>query len=316
LGAIYSSFDAISVPGAWIRRGVWLTIGSFDGVHRGHQALIRRLVETAHNAGDPAIVVTFWPNPAVVLRNIQGAFYLSTLEERESHLNDLGVDRVVTLNFDRNLAALSAADFMMRIKEHLGIHHLLVGENFALGRGREGNLARLEEIGRELDYSVEVFLPLALGEKVISSSLLRSSLSEGAVDQVAEGLGRNYAVSGEVIHGDGRGHQLGIPTANLSASPDKMMPGTGVYAGWAFVDNRRWMAVANIGYRPTFEEVITTARLEAHLIDFHEDLYGRTMQFEFVRRLRGEQRFPSIQLLLAQIEGDIQSARTILDEEG
>jgi riboflavin kinase/FMN adenylyltransferase len=314
LGAIYSSFDAIPVPGAWISHGTWATIGSFDGVHLGHQALIQRLVAAAHHAGQPAIVVTFWPNPAVVLRNIQGPFYLNSPQERESLLYGLGVDRVITLSFDRSLASLSATDFMQHLKEHLGVRHLLIGQNFALGRGREGNPVRLEEIGRELDYSIEVFPHLALGEKVVSSSVLRSHLFEGAVDLAAQGLGRYYAVSGEVIHGDGRGHSLGIPTANLPTSPEKMLPGIGVYAGWAIVDNQSWKAVANIGYRPTFEDIMSTARLEVHLIDFQGDLYGRTMRFEFAMRLRGEQRFPSIQLLLSQIEQDIQSARSVLDE--
>lgn len=309
---IFPTLESVILPGAWLDRGSWLTIGSFDGVHLGHQTLIRRLVKTAHEQQAPALVLTFWPHPVVVLRGLNGPFFLTDPEERASLLGKLGVDRVITLAFTHDLAGLSAFDFMQMLKESLGLAHLTVGYDFALGRGREGNLARLEEIGQQLKYTVEAVAAKSVDGKVVSSSGLRSYLAEGAVDRVAQGLGRYYQIAGEVVHGDGRGHGLGIPTANLTIPPGRLLPAVGVYAGWARVGDQRLKAVTNIGYRPTFEPQAVEARVETHLIDFDQDLYGRTVQLEFVTRLRGEQRFASISALLAQIEADIQAAREVL----
>ena len=309
---IHASLDEVALAEAWRARGPWLTIGSFDGVHLGHQVLIRRLVESAHEVQSPALVLTFWPHPAVVLRDLQGPFYLTDPEERVSLLESLGVDRVITLTFDRNLAALSAAEFMSKLTEMLSLRSLVVGYNFALGHGREGNIPRLQELGNQLGYTVDTVPPQTVEGVVVSSSGLRSLLSEGKVEKVAQGLGRWYKISGEIVHGDGRGHSLGIPTANLAVSADKLIPAVGVYACWGWVGGQRCKAVTNIGFRPTFETQQLTLRVETHLMDFDQDLYGRNLELEFVARLRGEQRFATIQALLAQIEQDILSARALL----
>jgi riboflavin kinase / FMN adenylyltransferase len=312
---IHASLDEVGLAEAWLASGTWLTIGSFDGVHLGHQVLIRRLVETAHAAHSPALVLTFWPYPAVVLRNLIGPYYLTDPEERETLLERLGVDQVITISFDRELANLSAAEFMTQLTERLSLRRLVVGYNFALGHGREGNIERLQELGEQLGYSVETIPPQAVDAKVVSSSGLRSFLADGEVGKVAQGLGRWYRVSGEIVHGDGRGHGLGIPTANLAAPAEKLLPAVGVYACWAWVDGYRRKAVTNIGFRPTFESQELALRIETHLLDFDQDLYGHPLQMDFVARLRGEQRFPSVQALLAQIEEDIRLARGILQEE-
>ncbi len=304
------------MPGAWLPGGTWLTIGSFDGVHRGHQELIRRLVSGAHAEGEPAVVVTFYPHPSVVLKGIRGPFYLTSPAERAAILSDLGVDGVVTLEFNLEMAALSARDFMGRLKDGLNIHHLWVGNNFALGRGREGDVKALTDLGGELGYQVDIISPVQVGDQLISSTQIRAWLAEGAVNRVNAGLGRWFRLTGQVIHGDGRGKTIGIPTANLDLWEQRALPANGVYAVYGMVDGIRRPGVANIGLRPTFETKADRPRLEVLLLDYSADFYGQEMSVDFIARLRGEQRFSSVDALLAQIEQDKMEARKALAEEG
>jgi riboflavin kinase / FMN adenylyltransferase len=292
--------------------GAWLAIGSFDGVHRGHQELISQMVAAAHAAGDPAVAITFFPHPIVVLRGLQGPIYLSDPQERADLLGRLGLDAVITLTFDKALANLTALDFMTLLKEKLAFHQLWIGQNFVLGHGREGDVNRLRQLGEQLNYSVHVVTPVTIADQLVSSSQIRTWLAEGNVEQVKEGLGRRYALSGPIVHGDGRGKGLGIPTANIDYWSERVAPSSGVYACWAEVDNQRIPAVASQGYRPTFEPVAKVSRLEAHLLDFHQDLYGRQMRLEFVARLRAELKFPSVESLMVQIYQDIDDARRLL----
>jgi riboflavin kinase/FMN adenylyltransferase len=302
----YHSLEGVSLA------NTWLTIGSFDGVHRGHQEIIRQLVTGAHKASTTSVAVTFHPHPAVVLGKRSNPLFLTTPEERATLLGALGVDVVVTYPFDTATSQLSARDFMARLHQHLGLRRLLVGKDFALGRGREGNVDRLSALGQEFGYSVEVISPIMNGDVVISSSQIRSILLEGDVEYAARLLGRRYTINGQVVHGDDRGKSLGIPTANLSVWADRTIPKAGVYVCRARVDGDYWGAVTNIGVRPTFENLPVPPRIEAHLLDFDNDIYERQIGLEFVARLRDEQRFPDIQSLIQQIHTDIQRAREIL----
>ncbi len=308
----FASIYDVEVPKSWRHKGAWLSIGTFDGVHLGHQALVRRLVLTAHADHAPAVLVTFFPHPAVVLRGQRGPYYLTSPEERSALLDDLGVDGTILLTFNRELASLTAFEFMSQIKAKIGVSQLLVGYNFALGRGREGDLPALKQIGEKLGYQLQVIPPIEAAGMVVSSSQIRSSLAEGAVDRAAQALGRWFAVKGRVTHGEGRGRSLGIPTANLELWDEQALPSIGVYAGWAWVGEQRREAVINIGVRPTFEAQPVSPRVEAHLLDFDQDLYERDLRLEFVSRLRNEQRFSSIEMLLGQIRLDIEAARTQL----
>jgi riboflavin kinase / FMN adenylyltransferase len=316
LAQFISSIVEVKCPESWRQRGTWLSIGSFDGVHRGHQALIHNLVSGSHAENKPAILVTFFPHPASVLRNQHGPYYLTTLDERENLTNQFGVDEVITLSFSREIASISAFDFMSLLKEKLNLQCLLVGYNFALGRGRQGDLASLEQIGKQIGYHLQIIPPFEIGKVIISSSQIRTWLAEGDVGKAAEGLGRPYSMSGKVIHGDGRGHLLGFPTANLEIWPEKAVPSTGVYACWTWLGDRRWPAVVNIGYRPTFETHPVIPRLEAHLLDFQGDLYGKNLSLDFVAFIRGEQPFKSPELLKKQVELDKQHAQILLDTAG
>ena len=302
----YTSLEQLPPPASW------LTIGSFDGVHRGHQEIIRNLVEGAHRQDAQAVVLTFFPHPSEVLRGQENPFYLTTPVERANVMESLGVDVVISLPFTRDLANVPAFDFVSELKRKLNLQHLLVGYNFTLGRNREGDVPTLKRLADLFDYTLEVFQPITWEGEVVSSSLVRARLAAGEVRKAAELLARNYCVTGVVVPGDGRGRPMGIPTANLAVWPKWMLPANGVYAAWANAAGEGRAAVVNIGQRPTFETTPVPVRLEAHLLDFDRDLYGEEIGIEFVERLRDEIRFSSGEALVAQIHQDIQAARGIL----
>ncbi len=290
----------------------WTTIGSFDGVHRGHLVILDHLVKGAHANGLPAAVVTFYPHPVVVLRDLQGPFYLTTPDERAALLADLGVDHVITLPFSHEFAEMTAENFMTLLSDHLRLSRLVVGNNFALGRGRSGDIHILRHLGEGLGYEVDVVQPAMVNDQMISSTRIRELIIQGQVGEAAALLGRWYRVGGKVVHGDGRGRLIGIPTANVSFWPEQIIPERGVYACLAWIHHQAFPAVTNIGLRPTFEADNTVARIETHLLDFHEDLYDMDLQLDFVKFLRPEKRFPSADALIEQIHTDIQNAREVL----
>lgn len=300
------SVDGVNLQSSWI------TVGTFDGIHLGHQAIIRELVSGAKRAGLPSVVITFHPHPAVILRKRDRSFYLTNPEERAELLGDLGVDFVVSYPFTTEVSEMSARQFIDQLYSHLNFEKLIVGFNFALGKGREGDVATLTRFGESYGFSVQSVAPVTNGGEVISSSQIRLSLADGDVDRVAKFLGRHYRLSGPVIPGDGRGRLIGIPTANIDVWVEQALPKAGVYACTAHALGQKWNAVANIGYRPTFESAQVQPRVEAHLLDFKENLYSETISLDFVKRLRDERRFESAEDLVTQIHQDIATAREIL----
>jgi riboflavin kinase/FMN adenylyltransferase len=210
------------------------------------------------------------------------------------------------------VSEMSAGDFMARLKDHLGLSHLLIGYDFALGKGREGNAGRLSELGRELGYSVTVIDAVSDESGVISSTEIRKLVSVGSVDAVANLLGRPYALSGHVIHGDGRGRKLNIPTANIHYPESKLLPANGIYACRARLGADLYAAATNVGFNPTFTPDKRTVNVEAHILDFDRDLYGQELELEFIARLRDELKFDSVDALLAQIHADIEQTREII----
>ncbi len=301
----YESLDSVEIENAW------LTIGSFDGVHLGHQEILGRVVEGARQEKSPAVAITFFPHPAVVLGKRQQAWYLNTPQERAELIGGYGADVVVMHPFTKEVAQQTADEFMQRLVRHLGLRRLIVGPDFALGRGREGNVQRLTELGKVYGYTLEVMPTVKNGDVVISSSLIRNKLNDGEVDQAARYLGRPYRISGEVVRGDARGKALGIPTANLAVWAERTIPKAGVYVCRASISGRSFVAVTNIGVRPTFEQAPVSPRVEAHLLDFDGDIYGTELKLDFLNRLRDEQRFPNVQALVEQIHADIAQARQL-----
>jgi riboflavin kinase/FMN adenylyltransferase len=287
-----------------------VTIGVFDGVHKGHQTLIRQLVEESHAAGQLAVVLSFHPHPDVFLRKIEGRYYLTTPEERAALLGEMGVDVVVTHPFNEDVRTMRAASFIEKLVKHLKMDLLRVGKDFALGYQREGNVTYLTELGQKLGYQLRP-IDLVENDGVISSSTIRQLLIEGNVEAAADLLGRSYCVGGEVVKGNQRGRTIGFPTANMAVWSEQVLPMNGVYAGWAWLGEERFMAVANLGVRPTFDG--TTLSLEPFLLDFDRDIYGQSLILSFEKRLRGEQKFAGLDALKAQLNQDIATGRSILE---
>jgi riboflavin kinase/FMN adenylyltransferase len=289
----------------------WLTIGVFDGVHRGHREIIQKLVRDAHAHHAPAVVLTFDPHPATVLtgREIR---CLTTPNERADLLAALGVDVVITQRFTPNLSTATALEYMTTLKKSLGLSHLLIGYDFALGKEREGSAARLTEIGLGLNYSVEIVSALSDESGVISSTEIRKLISTGNISEAAKLLGYRYRLGGEVIHGEGRGKTINFPTANVNYPKGKVIPPNGIYACWAHLGEKKFMAATNIGLNPTFTPERQIPSLEAYLLNFDRDIYGETMQLEFVTRLRDEIRYTSVDALIKQIHDDVDKTRAML----
>ncbi len=305
----------------------FLTIGNFDGLHRGHQALLQRLQSLAADAAQAGMtpppqtgLLIFDPHPLAVLRPESAPPLLTTPAERLAEAAKLGIDLGIIQPFTPELAQLEPAAFLRLLKEHLQLAVLVVGPDFALGRNRAGNIGMLRELGKTLGYQLQVVEPI-LGRDAsqVRSSLIRQLVSAGDVAGAVEMLGRYYAVQGEVVLGDQRGRQIGTPTANLQVSPQKLLPAYGVYATLTRVPSEHgeqiYPSVTNFGVRPTVDGL--HQRLETHLLDFplagqNDKLYGYTLTVEFVARLRAEQRFADLDALKAQIQADIAAARLIL----
>jgi len=292
-----------------------LAVGTFDGVHLGHQRLIRRLVEGARQEGLPAAVLTFEPHPLEVLRPGNGPRRLTLPEEKAAILAALGVDMLLVMRFDGALAGMEAAEFCRRVLEDmLRARQVWVGFSFTFGRGGRGTPADLRRWGQERGVRVEVLPPVRVGGRVVSSTAVREAVSRGAVGRARLMLGRPYGVTGRVVSGEGRGGTLGYPTANVAYHPGKVMPAPGVYAVCVRCGEGGpggyLPGVANFGSRPTFGG--GEPRLEVHLVGTCADLYGSSVEVAFWRRLRGEKRFPDAAALARQLEADTRRALAVL----
>ena len=312
------ALDALTLQNAW------LTIGIFDGVHRGHQEILKTLISGAHTAGEPAVVLTFDPHPAVVLGGKTDFKCLTTPDERLALLESAGVDVVITLAFGREFANQTAGEFMRHVSGAMGLRHLLIGYDTALGRGREGDAARLTELGKELGYTILMVPPMSDEKGVISSTRIRRYIASGQMSAAESDLGRYYDLTGPVIHGDGRGHRINVPTANIQAPAGKIIPLNGIYACWAWLENsnrgsdkgssagKKFPAATNVGVRPTFTPDLPAPAIEAHLLNFNRELYGQQVRLEFVEYIRPEEKFSSVEALVEQIHADIALTRKIL----
>lgn len=288
-----------------------VTIGNFDGVHLGHRAILDRVRQRAQELGGQAVAVTFNPHPVKVLRPEVNLPLLTTQEQKLKLLADAGLDAVVVLPFSLEFAALPAQDFVRQyFCERLRAREVVVGHDYCFGRGREGNIDLLREMGAVHGFTVQVVWAVEVQGAVVSSSLIRAMLRLGKVTEAARLLGRPYGVTGRVVQGKGRGAKLlGVPTANL-LTPNELLPACGIYAVWVRRGDAILPGVANIGTCPTFDN--SELSLEVHLLEFSGDLYDEALEIQFVTRLREEQRFPSLEALAAQIHADIVAARQAL----
>jgi riboflavin kinase/FMN adenylyltransferase len=295
--------------------GAAVTVGNFDGVHRGHQALVAAVVARARRSSGTAVVLTFDPHPARVLARDRAPAALTTPDQKHELLAALGVEVLVLLPFTTELAALAPEEFVDRVLVRaLQARHVAVGEGFRFGRGRSGDGALLARLGVELGFTFEALPPVLDGERPVSSSRVRDALAAGDVTSAERLLGRTYFVDARVVRGDGRGRTIGVPTANLE-SANEILPARGVYAGRLRLPEGSWHpAVVNRGLRPTFGG--ETETLEAHLLDFDGELYGAEVRLSFVARLREERRFPGQQALVSQIAEDVRQARALVSTTG
>ncbi|MEX2236837.1 MAG: riboflavin biosynthesis protein RibF [Dehalococcoidia bacterium] len=283
-----------------------ITIGVFDGVHRGHVHLIEQTRAAARELGCSAGVITLHPAPETVLHPERPTVYLTSLDERVELLRQHS-DWVAQVSFTSELAQISARDFVSILIEQAGLRCLVEGPGFAFGRRREGNMQYLGELGDELGFEVREASPLVEGGEVISSTLVRTALAAGEMERVASLLGRPFSLRGPVVRGAERGRTIGFPTANLAVGADRHLPPFGVYVTRSTVGGRTFPSVTNIGLRPTFEERLPT--VEAYLLDFEGDLYGQEMRLDILSRIRAEMKFEGLDELKAQIARDVESAR-------
>lgn len=287
-----------------------ITIGSFDGVHRGHAALIETMKQHARSKNATSVLVTLEPHPKLVLRPEAGLKLLSTLEERLELLAQQGLDYVVVFPFSAEQSKLRAREFVELLRNHLNLVEIICGPNFALGYKREGTIPVLRELGEELGFSVTVVEPHQFQEGIISSTRVRDLVAKGEVKAAAQLLGRYPILYGIVVHGDHRGRELGYPTANLDIPDKKMIPADGIYAVRVRLGDEWYDGAASIGVRPTFGG--GKRLVEVYLLDFSRWIYGEELKVFFVARLRDEEKFANIQALLDQMARDVENARGVL----
>lgn len=306
---VIQGWTKLAIPGAVA------TIGVFDGVHLGHQVLIRGVAERARALDLRSVAITFHPHPRSVVAPELPWEYICSLEERIARISELGVDLLIVLRFSPELAATPAEEFVARLVDHVPLRELHVGSGFVLGRGREGNVARLAALGHRWGFTVHTVPPVCLDGRPVSSTQIRQLVQAGRVDEAQRWLGRPFSLRGEVVAGEGRGRLLGFPTANLHLHPRQLLPADGVYAVRVRLPAvasclELQPALAYVGRRPTFgpgERVI-----ELHLLDFQGDLLGYELRADFVRRLRPDRAFPNAEALARQMAQDAAAARALL----
>ncbi len=290
-----------------------LTIGVFDGIHLGHKSLISLVKEEARRRGLLSGVVTFRDHPREVLGLQPQVPHLTTFAEKEKLLKDEGVDFIVSLSFTKELADMSAHEFVTYLRKYLRMRSLIIGPDFTLGKGKEGNADTLRALGEEMGFTVTVATPLKLNKDTVSSTAIRNALAAGEIEKANRMLGRPYSLKGRVTRGEARGATLGFPTANIEVSAKKILPADGVYATWAYVEGKPLHAMTNIGWRPTFGSKERT--IETFIPQYCGNLYGRELKIEIVARLRGEKRFDSIEDLKKQMLEDVRYGTEVLNSQ-
>jgi len=293
-------------------RGTVVTVGTFDGVHRGHWAVLQEIRQRALESNRRSVLVTFHPHPLSIVRPDRAPQLLTTPAEKKEILAETGLDYAVFLSFNHVLASYSPRRFVEEILlGRLGVEELVIGYDHGFGRGRSGDVGTLNRIGQEMGFTVDVVSPIKAGEEAVSSTRLRRALLDGRVEEARRGLGRPYSVRGLVIRGDGRGRKLGFPTANLFVPMNgKLIPPPGVYAVRGCLKRGVYGGALHIGPRPTFTGSPPT--IELHLLDFQGDIYGEELRVEFVRRLRDVKPFSSASALVEQLRMDVRAAREVL----
>jgi riboflavin kinase/FMN adenylyltransferase len=291
------------------------TIGTFDGVHLGHRALIQRVKQEAEKLNARSVAIVFVRQPRAYITPDAAVSYLCDFEARERMLTDLGIDQIIPVEFGAEIQKLSAEEFVLRLHETFDLRALIVGPGARLGSDRVG-VEQLTESWSSSNAPIE-FISVAaemIEDQQVSSSAIRNAIKAGHLEIASKMLGRNYSIEGPVAGGDERGRELGFPTANIDQDPSLTVPDNGIYATFATVEGKVYQAAASIGVRPTFE-ADGARKIEAFLLDFSGDLYTKQLHLEFVTRLRGEVAFESVKQLVAQMNKDVEQTREILSSQ-
>jgi riboflavin kinase/FMN adenylyltransferase len=295
---VWNSLDAFPTG----REPIHATLGNFDGVHLGHQAILASVIRSARARSAPSLLVSFDPHPLAVVAPTRGPKLLQTRRQKLEALEASGLDALLILPFDRELAALTGEDFFRAyLAERIRFASVHVGSTFRFGRARGGDIRLLTDLGAELGFSVVTVPSVTVDGDTVSSSVIRAAIEDGDVAKARAMLGRPFAVTGEVVHGAGRGKALEFPTANIAVE-NETVPGRGVYVTETVVFASRFPSITNVGVRPTFGG--TTLSVESHLIDANEDLYGERLEVRFLARLRDERKFAGPEELADQIARD------------
>jgi len=303
---VYRSIEQIKAP---LHNPV-VTIGNFDGVHLGHREIFRKLNRAAKEIGGVSVVITFDPHPLKVLPSNRSLALINTVDEKINLIEASGVDYLLIIKFDPDFAAISATEFIESILVgRIGLKRLIIGYDYAFGKGREGDIALLRKLGNKHFFAVEELPPISDGSINYSSSLVRKMIADGAVADVIHYLGRNFSIAGRVIHGTDRGKSLGFPTANI-ATDKELLPADGVYAVKVKIDGALYDAACNIGFNPTF--ALAKKSIEVFIFDLDEDLYDKEIRVYFFERLRAEKRFDSADELVFAIAADVARCREVL----
>lgn len=294
-----------------------LTVGTFDGVHAGHRAIIDTVVDKANERNARSVLVTFDPHPRNIINpGDDGIKLLTTLQERCEILEELGIDRMIVIPFDRDFSLLSSEEFIRDvIHKQIGVSEFVIGYDHHFGRNREGTIETIEKLGKELNFDSYVVSKREVGEKTVSSTAIRKAISlDGNVEEAAEFLQRPYRLNGTVVHGDKRGKEIGFPTANIKPEHiNKIIPKDGVYAVKVRINGEWFEGMMNIGTRPTFDG--TKQTLEVNLFEFDQDVYGKEVQVRFYKRIRDEKKFDGKEELVRQLENDKKQALQLLNRE-
>lgn len=290
-----------------------ITIGTFDGVHLGHQEIFNVLINKSKNNGCRSFVITFEPHPRMVIQPNSDLKLLTTFEEKVEILEEMGIDNLLVIPFTTEFSQLTSEDFFRQyILDGIGIKKMVIGYDHHFGKGRDGDEQKIRELGALNNFEVQKTEAVTINEIVVSSSKIRNALSEGEVKTAAQMLGRNYSFSGLVVVGDKRGRELGFPTANIQLENEsKRIPKNGVYAVKVFLEERIFNGVMNIGLRPTFKDTKIVLS-EVHILNFDEEIYGKHIRVEFIERIRDEKKFDSKEELIKQIEIDKQKTNLLL----
>lgn len=287
-----------------LKKPVFLTIGNFDGLHLGHRQILKKIIRQARAASSYSLLVTFWPHPEEVLSANKNIKFLNTEKEKEFLLEDLGLDFLLKLKFDRNLSNWSAERFFLFLKKIFWIKQVIVGFNFALGQKRSGRTRNLQKISRKLGFQLKIVKPVKDRGRVVSSSLIRKQIASGKIEEPVLNLGGGYPVFGPVIQGRKLGRLLGFPTANLKIAQNKLLPGAGVYLARTLIGEKMERSLVNIRQKKTGRGI----DFEVFILDFSGSLYGRKLLTFLLKKLRAEKKFKSHKLLIKQIKEDVQKA--------